>query len=370
MNTDIIIREYQCTSVAISEIFTYLKIMQRIINNINQLAGEIKKNITLMEVCGTHTEVIAKHGLRKILPKNIKLISGPGCPVCVTDQRDIDNIIELALQKIPIVTYGDMIKVPGNKMSLEQAVGQGAKIFSVYSTEEIFTNPEIKPFINELVFFGIGFDTTTPMTASIIKRGIAVYSTHKKFFPAMKALLENQEIKIDGFINPGHVSTIIGSKPYQQLKLSQVIAGFKPEDVLIAIYLLLKQIKGGKGVVENEYQRVVKTEGNLRAQKLINEVFEIKNTNWRGFGQIPKSGYEIRKKYQKFNAKIKYRDILDNLKIKENPKLKLCRCDEVIKGLIEPNECKLFSKSCLPENPVGPCMVSREGACNIKYRFK
>lgn len=344
--------------------------MKQIINKINQLARELKKDVTLMEVCGTHTEAVAKHGLRKILPNNIKLISGPGCPVCVTDQRDIDNIIELALQGIPIVTYGDMLKVQGNKMSLEQAKGQGSRIFTVYSTEEIFTNPEIKSLINELVFFGIGFDTTAPMTASIIKRGITVYSTHKNFFPAMKALLENQKINIDGFINPGHVSAIIGSRPYQQLKLPQVIAGFEPEDVLMAIYMLLKQIHENKKIVENQYQRVVTEKGNQKAQSLLTEIFDVRDIRWRGFGLIPNSGYEVSKKYQKFDAKIKYKTILDNLKIKENPKLKLCLCGEVIKGLIEPKECKLFLKSCLPENPIGPCMVSREGACNIKYRFK
>jgi len=344
--------------------------MEKILNKINQLAKEIKKDVTLMEVCGTHTEAIAKHGLKKILPPNIKLISGPGCPVCVTEQRDIDNIIELALQGIPVVTYGDMLKVPGNKMSLEQSIRHGAKVFTVYSTEEIFTNPVIKPLNKGLVFFGIGFDTTTPMTASIIKKGITVYSTHKNFFPAMKALIVNQKIKIDGFINPGHVSAIIGLKHYQQLKLSQVIAGFEPEDVLMAILMLLKQIKDGQKKVENQYQRVVTNQGNVQAQKLINEVFEIKTVYWRGFGPIPDSGYELRKKYQQFDAKIKYRKILTGLKIKPSPKLKLCRCGEVIKGLIDPADCRLFSKSCQPENPIGPCMVSREGACNVKYRFK
>jgi len=344
--------------------------MQETIKKIHELAKEIGREVKLMEVCGSHTEVAAKYGIPKLLPPNIRLITGPGCPVCVAEQSDIDNIIELALAGIPIVTYGDMLKVPGNKMSLEDAKAQGARVFTIYSTEDIFTNPETRDIIDELVFFGVGFDTTTPMTASIVKRGVTIYSIHKAFFPAMESLLQMGEIKIEGFINPGHVSAVIGSNIYHRLDVAQVIAGFKAEDVLLAIYWLLRQIKAGEKKVENEYFRLVKENGNKMSQEMISDVFELADARWRGFGVIPQSAFEIREKYQEFDAKVKYKDILDKAEIVENPKLKLCQCGQVIRGLIEPNQCTLFDKSCNPENPFGPCMVSREGACNVKYRFK
>lgn len=339
--------------------------MQKIIDDIYRLAERIDRPVTLMEVCGTHTEVIAKYGLCSLLPANVKLISGPGCPVCVTDQEDIDNIVELALHGLPIATYGDMLKVPGNRMSLEEARGQGAKVFAVYSAEEVFNNPHIE----ELVFFGIGFDTTAPMTASIIKRGAAVYSAHKHFVPAMEALVKGQEINIDGFIDPGHVSTIIGTKSYAVLEVPQVVAGFELEDVLIAIHRLLRQIQTGKHEVENEYARSVRKAGNLQAQRLLNEVFDIKEAVWRGFGPIAHSGYEIKQTYQALDAKKKYAQVLKDKKIPANPKLEACQCAQVIKGLIDPPQCKLFGRHCTPEDPLGPCMVSREGACNVKFRF-
>lgn len=391
--------------------------LNNLIQKINNLAKKINRTVVLMELCGTHTEAVARHGIKKLLPKNIKLLSGPGCPVCVTDQRDINAIIILALNKIPIACYGDVLRVPGSfqglplerskgspwkeDLSLNKARELGADITEVYSVEDAIKLKEKKP---NLVFFGLGFETTTPMTASAIKRGLTVYSSHKAFVPAMAALLatpsfppkadQPQAGKIDGFINPGHVSTIIGTKPYTQFKLPQVIAGFEADDVLITIYMLLKQIAENRADVENEYTRLVKSEGNPRAMALINEVFEIGNAFWRGIGKIPNSGFEIRPKYSQFDAKVTYKNILNechpersegslaNARKKrtfvrdssglrpQNDINSMCICGAILRGLKEPQDCKLFNKKCTPDNPIGACMVSSEGACGIEAKFR
>lgn len=330
------------------------------------LAKKINREIKIMGLCGTHSQTIARYNIKNLLPKNIKLVSGPGCPVCVTDQKDIDIIVGLALHRIPIATYGDVITVPGNLMSLEEARRKGADINVVYSTLEALELKKQKP---NLVFFGIGFETTAPMSAWAIKNGLIVYSVHKIFPPAMKTLLENKKIKIDGFINPGHVSAIIGENRYHQFKFPQVIAGFESGDVIIAVKLLLEQINKNECKVENEYKRVVKPEGNKKAKTLINEVFEIIDADWRGIGTIRKSGLEIRKRYIKQNAKIIYKKLIKKIISKIKIKPSGCRCGEVLQGLIEPKECSLFGKICSPENPCGPCMVSIEGSCNIEYRY-
>jgi hydrogenase expression/formation protein HypD len=317
------------------------------------------------------------------MPENVHLTTGPGCPVCVTAQEDIDAIVALALASVPIATYGDMMRVPsyakatakdnkategkpGRATSLDQAREQGAKIFSVYSVEEALVLQKKYP---GLVFFGLGFETTAPMTAYAIKRGLTVYSTHKLFLPAMQALLKIGEIKIDGYICPGHVSTIIGTEPYKSMKVPQVITGFTANDILVGIYMLLKQIAENRAEVENEYLRSVKKEGNPKAMKEIFEVFDVADGNWRGFGIIPKSGLEIKKKYEKFNAKVKYKNILNKLQATSYKLQAACKCGEIIRGLKSPSQCPLFKKFCSPENPVGPCMVSSEGACNVGYKY-
>ncbi|EKE19377.1 MAG: hypothetical protein ACD_9C00036G0009 [uncultured bacterium] len=335
-----------------------------LIEKIHTVARDIKKSITLMEVCGTHTQTVSRHGIRKIMPKNVRLLTGPGCPVCVTAQEDIDAVVHLALSGIPIATYGDMLRVPGYLGSLQQAKSQGAKVFSIYSIEEAL---ELKKLHEDLVFFGMGFDTTAPMTAIALKNNLTVYSTHKLFLPAMDALLQMGEIRIDGFISPGHVSAIVGMEPYQHMNVSQVITGFTPEDVLVGIYMLLKQIKEGRKVVENEYVRLVKTDGNPIAQKVLFDEFEIGDGNWRGFGIIPGSGLEV--KNPKLNAKIKYKSILSEVDHVKSKKPTGCRCGEVIRGIILPDKCPMFGKACTSEKPYGPCMVSDEGACNAAYRF-
>jgi hydrogenase expression/formation protein HypD len=354
-----------------------LKNVKNLIKLIKEAASKINRNVNLMEVCGTHTQAVARYGIKELMPKNVHLTTGPGCPVCVTAQEDIDAIASLALSGIPIATYGDMMRVPGYFGSLDQARSGGArlrplasarqaKVFDVYSTDDALNLQKKYP---DLVFFGLGFETTAPMTAYAIKKGLSVYSTHKLFLPAMKALLNIGELKIDGYIAPGHVSTIIGVDPYKEMKVPQVITGFTAEDVLVGIYMLLKQIKEGRAEVENEYLRSVKKEGNPEARKEIFDVFEIADGNWRGFGSIPNSGLEIKNKYKKFDAKIKYKNILDKVDFTHSRKLTGCKCGEIIRGLKNPSQCPMFKKVCSPENPVGPCMVSQEGACNVEHRF-
>lgn len=342
----------------------------QLLREIERLASKLRKPARIMEVCGTHTEAISRSGLRSVLPKKIELATGPGCPVCVTPQRDIDAVIALALSGIPIACYGDVLRVPGTQMSLDQAKASGANVRAVYSVEEALTWKREEP---RVVFFGIGFETTAPMTAAAIKKGLTVYSAHKYFPPAMLALSLDPQIKIDGFINPGHVSAIIGLKPYRAIQKPQVVAGFEPADVLLAIIMLLRQIIDGKALVENEYRRLVKTGGNRRAQKLLAEVFRPVDSEWRGLGKIAKSGMAIKKKYAKLDAATVHKRIITSYlacAIDHRPKTIDCCCGKVIKGLIAPEQCKLFGRACTPEKPIGACMVSREGACRIAYEYK
>jgi hydrogenase expression/formation protein HypD len=260
-----------------------------------------------------------------------------------------------------------MMRVPGSFGSLDQAREKGAKVFDVYSTEEALNLLKEYP---ELVFFGLGFETTAPMTAYAIQKGLTVYSTHKLFLPAMKALLEIGELKIDGYICPGHVSAIIGSRPYEEMNVPQVITGFKSDDILVAVYMLLKQLVENRTEVENEYVRLVKKNGNQGAMSQIFEVFEKSDGNWRGFGIIPGSGLKIKEKYKYFDARLKYKDILDKVDFSKSRKPTACKCGEIIRGLKSPKDCPVYKKGCTPDKPIGPCMVSVEGACNVGYRYE
>lgn len=309
--------------------------------------------IRIMEVCGGHTNVVMKYGIRAELPKNVELISGPGCPVCVTSQGDIDSVVKLAIDGVPIATYGDMLRVPGSEMSLEQAREQGAKVKMVLSVEEV---PK------EYVFFGIGFETTTPMTAYLLERGIRVFSSHKVMPPPMKILTE--ETKIDGYMAPGHVSTIIGADAYKGIDVPIVVSGFKPELILTSILKLVKMIKNKENRVENNYPEVVRPNGNVAAKKLIEEQFELVNGTWRGLGELKGSALEVRN--PELNAKEIY---ADNFSGVESEEPKGCRCGEILKGLVSPKDCPLFKKECTPESPKGACMVSEEGTCNIWHRY-
>ncbi|MFH2020370.1 MAG: hydrogenase formation protein HypD [archaeon] len=347
------------------------------LEKINHIASKIGRDIKLMEICGGHTNVIMKFGIRELMPKNIKLISGPGCPVCVSAQHDIDCMIELAHEGIPVATYGDMLRVPGTRYNLDDAKAHGGKIFEVYSASELF---EIMKKYPEIVFFGIGFETTAPMTAFLLRNNICVYSVHKLVPPAVAYLASNKDIGIDGFIAPGHVSAIIGAKPYREILIPQVIAGFTPERILRAIWLVLDLIEQGKNIVVNGYPEVVQEEGNPKAQEMLKEFFEVRDSEWRGLGVLPKSGLEV--KNSALNAKIKFRNILSMVPYNENDRCDVCeiqdfsmnlkgkaRCAEILLGMIEPTMCPLFGKECLPENPIGACMVSEEGSCAIAYRY-
>ncbi len=333
--------------------------MNEYIEKIHEISKEFgDRTIKIMEVCGGHTNTIMKYGIRDILPSNIYLISGPGCPVCVSSQEDIDNMIELAISGIPIATYGDMLNVPGTKSSLAKAKENGADVLMIYSALDM-----LKEENRERVFFGIGFETTTPMTAYLLEKGICVYSAHKIMPPPMKIIIN--ENNIDGFLDPGHVSCIIGTDFWKELNVPQVICGFNKEQIIRAIYKLLVLIKENKSDVINDYSEVVKEEGNIKAQEIISRNMKLYNAKWRGLGEIENSGLEA--KNDLINAKIKYAKILENVKSIENPS---CKCSLIIRGLCEPKDCKLFGTLCTPKNPIGACMVSQtEGACGIAYKY-
>jgi hydrogenase expression/formation protein HypD len=334
---------------------------KNLIIEIKKIASKINKKINLMEVCGGHTYSIMKCGLRDLMPKNINLVSGPGCPVCITSNEDIDSIIEISKLNVPIATYTDMMKVKGTNYSLEDAKSNGAIIKTIYSVSEVL---ELKKIYPNIVFFGIGFETTIPMTAFLLKNNILVYSSHKALIPGLKALIDDK-LNIDGFILPGHVCAILGYNDFKLLDIYQAVSGFEAEHLLRSIYALLLLILNKKKRVINTYPEAVKLNGNLNAKKLIKDYFVLNDANWRGIGVISSSGYDVLD--DKLNAKKKYHKYLLNL-----PKSKktACMCGEVLKGIIEPTKCPLFIKKCNPSNPIGACMVSSEGSCHIYYLFK
>jgi hydrogenase expression/formation protein HypD len=334
------------------------------------------KDINLMEVCGTHTMAISKYGIRSLLNKNINLISGPGCPVCVTPDNSLDYIYDLSLNRdIIIATYGDMIRVPGSDPSftLEKAKAKGAGVAVVYSSMDALKIAKDNKD-KKVVFLGIGFETTMPSTAVALLEAekskienFYVYSLHKKVEPAIRALIEDKEINIDGFILPGHVACILGQQGFNYLKeykINGAITGFEYNQVLEGIYTLVKNINDNQFKVENCYESAVDYQSNSIALSLFNEVFCIKDDNWRGIGIIENSGYKLNKKYNKYDIENIYPNSVNIRKKKYN-----CRCGDVIKGIIKPKDCGLFGKVCNPDNPVGPCMVSSEGSCAAYYRY-
>ncbi len=335
---------------------------------IREISKEFER-VKIMHLCGTHEDTITKFNIRSLLPKNIQLISGPGCPVCITPDTDIQMIFHLlSKEDIILTTFGDMARVPysGKTLLTFKSKGYDVRIvYSIFDSLEIAKNSE-KP----VVHFAIGFETTMPSTALAIIDGIDnfyVFSSHRFFIPAIYYLCEN--IEVDAFINPGHVSTIIGVRPYEDIlkrfKMPQVIAGFEAEDVLLAIYMLLKSMSEGKKEILNEYKRAVKYEGNLNAQKVMKEVFRSEDWEWRGLGVVRGSGGALKKKYEEIDARKFFEDAFKDFEAKSDDKKKLCRCGEVLKGLATPKDCPLFMRACNPRNPIGPCMVSFEGTCNI-----
>jgi hydrogenase expression/formation protein HypD len=344
-----------------------------------QLAKRLQERnihpVNLMEVCGTHTVAIFKHGIRQILPQNVKLISGPGCPVCVTPNDDIDKAIALTRDKsVILTTFGDMMKVPGSNTSFQHVKAMGADIRVVYSVLNALKIAEDNP-ARKVVFFGVGFETTTPTIAAAILEAerrqmdnFFLICAHKLVPPAMRALLNSDDVKIDGFICPGHVSAIIGSRPYEfiaaEYGIPCVIAGFEPIDIMQAIDMILDQLAGGKSQIEIQYRRAVSTEGNVVALSYLNRVFEVTDAYWRGIGVIPETGLKLRPEYKRFNAE----DVFE-IKLGRRPKTDRCQCGDILRGILDPPSCSFFGKTCTPEHPVGPCMVSSEGSCSAWYHY-
>ena len=348
------------------------KLARGLIETIHRLAPE---HATLMEVCGTHTVAIARNGIRDLMPEGLRLASGPGCPVCVTCNRDIDTVIALArIPNVTITTFGDMTRVPGSTSSLlaEQAAGRSVEI--VYSPLDALAFAKAHSE-REVVFVGVGFETTTPLVAMAIKRAKAmglsnftVFAAHKNMPGALELLVGDPTLELDALILPGHVSTIIGAEPYRFLAekygIPGVITGFEPVDVLQGIAMLVRQLHEGRAEIEIAYARGVMPEGNPVALAAIDEVFETCTATWRGLGDIPGSGYRIREEFADFDAVRRFEPDVEPTR---DPKG--CRCGDVLRARIAPNECPLFRTVCTPENPVGPCMVSSEGSCAAYYRY-
>jgi hydrogenase expression/formation protein HypD len=346
----------------------------------DDIVSQIKKAevyLKFMHVCGTHQDTLVKHGLDVLLQTcGIEIGQGPGCPVCVTTPKEIEEILLLAKEGKTIATFGDMTRVPGEHYSLQQMKTDGYDVRTVYGIEDALLLAEIHKD-KEIVFMAVGFETTAPTTASVLLRDIpsnfSVLCCHRLIPPALQAILDMGEIKIDGFIEPGHVSTIIGVKPYEFISknyhIPQVITGFEPIDLLMGAWMLVRQIQQGKAKVENEYTRAVKSEGNRKAQQIMKQVFEPVDIKWRGFPMIPQSGLMLRNKYASYDARKKYEAELSELTGKEFIEPVGCLCGDVLRGLISSKECPLFGRQCAPDNPVGPCMVSSEGNCNIQYRY-
>ena len=332
----------------------------------------------IMEVCGTHTMSIAAAGIRSLLPKQVKLLSGPGCPVCVTPPEDIDAVLDLVMEKDLVLTsYGDMLRVPGSTRgdSLMRRRALGADVRIVYSPMDALDIAVREPK-KQIVFLGIGFETTAPGTAAAVlsagERGLknfTVLSMLKSVEPALRALMTAEDFAVDGFLCPGHVATIIGERGFrflpEEYHMPGVIGGFEPEEILLAIFLLLKQISVGEAKIENAYPRAVRPEGNPLAKKMMENCFRPSDAVWRGLGEIPGSGFSLRDELSEFDAAKRF-----PIRTRSAAMQSGCRCGEVITGRLRPKMCPLFGKVCTPEDPVGPCMVSSEGACAAEYKYQ
>lgn len=348
------------------------ELAQKIISKIKSF----NQNITLMHVCGTHQDTLVRFGLQMMLKDaGVDIRQGPGCPVCVTTPKEIEEAMALARAGKTVAVFGDMIKVPGVKGSLSDMSTQGFDIQVVYSITDAVKYA--KSSGSETVFMAIGFETTTPSTAAVISKkppeNFSILCSHRTVPNALKAIIEMGEVKLQGLIEPGHVSTIIGMKPYQfiseKYKMPQVIAGFEPLDLLMGVFMLAKQIKTGRAEVENEYKRVVQEAGNQKALEMMARVFKTTDVPWRGFPVIPESGLALKDEFISYDARKKYADILEEVQKLDYREPAGCRCGEVLRGIIESTECPLFGKGCTPDNPIGPCMVSSEGSCNILFKY-
>ncbi len=349
--------------------------MKRLIDEIARLRTAIGRPVKLMEVCGTHTVAIFRQGIRGLIPPDVRLISGPGCPVCVTAIEDIDAAIQLSQAAgVRLLTFGDMMRVPGGKLSLMEARAGGASVDVIYSPMDALQMAKNNAG-SQVVFFATGFETTSPLIAATLEEAeragvenFFIYSAHKLVPPALSALLDSPEVLVDGFILPGHVSAIIGKRPYEFLagkyRKPGVITGFTAEDILEGIYMILKQIAAGRPSIEIQYRQAVKEEGNPRAVSLIEKFFQPEDAHWRGIGTIPGSGLRLREGYARFNAKRHF-----SLARSNALEPMACSCGEILRGIKTPTECALFGKACKPERPVGACMVSTEGSCAAYYKY-
>jgi len=328
-----------------------------------------------MEICGTHTVAIFRSGLRRLLPPNLRLISGPGCPVCVTANEDIDRAIWLAQRPETIVTtFGDLVRVPGSHSSLQAERARGADLRMVYGSLDALQIARDHPD-REVVFIGIGFETTAPTVAAAVHqadreglKNFSVFSVHKLLPPVMRALLESDDLRLSGFICPGHVTTVIGADAYRQVAASYrvpcVVTGFEPVDILQGLIMLVEQRRSGRAEVEIQYRRGVSWAGNGRALDLMAAIFEPADVTWRGLGRVPASGLQVRERWAAFDAARRFR--MPVIAVRENP---ACRCGEVLRGVFTPPQCPLFRTVCDPQHPKGPCMVSSEGTCGAYYRY-
>ena len=332
--------------------------------------------VRLMEVCGTHTMSIARSGLRSLMPQRLELLSGPGCPVCVTANRDIDALIALCrMPSITIATFGDMVRVPGSTSSLQREAAQGARVQVVYSLLDALSYAQSHED-EQVVFAGVGFETTTPTIAMGIKRAEAlglqnfsVFVANKNMPHALRALMSDPHLKVNGLLLPGHVSTIIGPEPYQFLAqefgIPGVIAGFDAVDILQGIAMLLGQLAHGTAQIQTAYTRAVMEHGNQVACAVIDEVFETCDASWRGLGVIPHSGYRLKQRFAAFDAAERF-----NPQPEPTREHAGCSCGDILRAAKTPAQCPLFGTACTPENPIGPCMVSSEGSCAAWYQYR
>ena len=341
-------------------------------------AKQLSKPINIMEVCGGHTHTIMKYGLKQLLPSTVNFVHGPGCPVCVMPKERIDHAYTLALlDDVILVTLGDMIKVPGSRGSLQDARGLGADVRFVYSPLDCLKIASQNP-TKKIIFFAIGFETTTPMTSALLNqvitkglKNIFFHINHITVPEPMRALLDDDTNKIDAFIGPSHVSVISGSKIYapfpDEYKKPVVVSGFEPLDVMQSVSMIVKQFVKNRCELEVEYTRSVSYDGNITAQKLNDKFFTQKESfRWRGLGDIPNSALQLKDEFAYLDAEVIYKDILPTDKIDDH---KLCICGEILKGKANPSDCKVFGKACTPSNPLGSCMVSSEGACAAYYKY-
>ena len=332
------------------------------------------KEWNIMEICGGQTHGLVKNGILELLPEKVRMIHGPGCPVCVTPLNLIDKAIELLEQGVIVCSFGDMIRVPGSKKSLLEAKANGGDLRILYSPLEAVTIAKQNPS-KEVVFFAVGFETTAPANALSVLHAemecvtnYSILASHVLVPPAMEAILDDEFCTIDAFLGAGHVCAIMGTEEYVPLvkkyKIPIVVTGFEPLDLVQGIYMAVKQLEENRFELENQYARVVKKEGNLPAKKVINQIFKIGNREWRGIGEIPNSGYVIKQKYKKYDAEAKFN--ISSIKVPENPN---CIAGEILRGIKKPHQCAQFGKTCNPSNPLGAPMVSSEGACAAYYHF-